>query len=169
MATSALLSAGGKNIGVIARPTSPCYLYSWGKTCVLPLCAAVSELRHKKSAPDLKHPFSIHNKTDHPSAIESQKQAIHFVAQQWHDHPNGHHYNLVASDELSSLEQAYFYQFFIPCGNDGLLKNTAPFTLTQVYSAYYMAVAAEQSLVELKDYERVVKEENREKNNPAAG
>jgi hypothetical protein len=94
---------------------------------------------------------------------DSQKQAVHFVAQQWSSHPKGHHYHSVPSDELMSLEQAYMDQFFIQCGADGRLTNTAPFTLTQVYVAYYMALAAIESLADLQQYEQKSIDEKIEK------
>ncbi len=62
-----------------------------------------------------------------------------------------------------SLEQAYMDQFFIQCGADGRLTNTAPFTLTQVYVAYYMALAAIESLADLQQYEQKSIDEKIEK------
>ena len=144
-------------------PSLPCIL----PVCPLPVSRAVSGSNNgqKIEKPQGKHPFSIEK--EHPSTSgQSQKQAIHFVVTQWAHHPKGHHYHLLASDELKSLEKAYQDQFFVPIpgGKNGQLMNTAPFTLTQVYSAYYMAVAAEESLDSLKVYEQTERDDKKTEN-----
>jgi|GEM_PF-5792161 len=138
------------------------YVCPAGQNCTLPLCAAVYGGKNQKPESDSLHPYSIDH-TLHLPEKDSQKQAVHFVAQQWSSQPKGQHYHSVPSDELLFLEQAYTNQFFTPCGDDGRLTNTAPFTLTQVYVAYYMALAAIESLADLKQYEQTEVNEKTEK------
>ncbi len=123
-----------------------------GQNCDLSLCAAVYGGKNQRKESESQHPYSIDH-TLHLPEKDSQKKAVHFVAQQWSSQPKGHYYHSVPSDELMALEQAYINEFFTPCGDDGRLTNTAPFTLTQVYVAYYMALAAIESLADLTQYE----------------
>ena len=146
---------------VVCTTIKPSY-YVCSPNCNLSLCTAVnSENNHKPESESL-HPFSI-DRSHHLPEKDSQKQAVHFVAQQWSSHPKGHHYHSVPSDELLFLEQAYIDQFFTPSGDDGRLANTAPFTLTQVYVAYYMALTCIESLADLKQYEQTEIDEKIEK------
>lgn len=81
--------------------------------------------------------------------ILSQKKANHFVKEQWKNHPKDHHFHLLASNEMMSLAKAFKDTYLKPCGPNNKLINTASFTLSEVYSAYYRAVAAEESLLTL--------------------
>jgi len=81
--------------------------------------------------------------------LQAQKTANHFVLSQWKKHAaldHGHdHYHVLASEEMMQLSKAY-NNTYITRHNNGTMINTAPFTLLQVYMAYYSAVAAEGSL-----------------------
>jgi hypothetical protein len=146
---------------VVRTIIKPSY-YVCSPHCNLSLCAAVYSGNNQKPESESLHPFSI-DRSHHLPEKDSQKQAVHFVAQHWSSQPKEHYHHSVPSDELLFLEQAYIDQFFTPCGDDGRLQNTAPFTLTQVYVAYYMALAAIESLADLKQYEQTEVDEKREK------
>ncbi len=155
------VSMCGSKKTVVRTIIKPSY-YACSPQCNLSLCAAVYSENNQKPASDSLHPFSI-DRTHHLPEKDSQKQAVHFVAQQWSSYPKGHHFHSAPSDELLYLEQSYIDQFFAPCGDDGRLANTAPFTLTQVYVAYYMALSAIESLADLKQYEQTEIDEKTEK------
>lgn len=155
---AAMCSGIKQTVVCITRPS----YYVCSSKCTLPLCTAVYSGTKQKPESESLHPFSI-DRSHHLPEKDSQKQAVHFVAQQWSSRPKGHQYQSVPSDEMLFLEQAYIDQFFTPCGDDGRLANTAPFTLTQVYVAYYMALACIESLADLKQYEQTKIDEKIEK------